>query len=337
VPTDKFINQRKSAWQRLEELLNSLDRASLRRLNREEVRELGRIYRRTASDLAIARAESRDPRLINYLNSLVIRAHGRIYRADAQGGKRIRNFFARELPHTFRRTWRYTALSFSVFAIFATFSFVATRLDPEFSELVGVNPALREIYIETKTHWWESLNEEGNQIGAANIMQNNIRVTIMTFALGAMLGLGTIYYLAYNGANIASVLALTYQAGFGNDLVTFMVGHGVIELSCIFIAGGAGLLIGSAMILPGDLSRADALKTRGMEAVRLMMGVAVLLVVAAIIEGFISPAPINPRIKFGIGALTGVALYSYLLFAGRDETDEATDHPQITPITPVRT
>ena len=221
-----------------------------------------------------------------------------------------------------------------MFAIFATFSFVATKLDPEFSELVGVNPALREIYIETKTHWWESLNEEGNQIGAANIMQNNIRVTIMTFALGAMLGLGTIYYLAYNGANIASVLALTYQAGFGNDLVTFMVGHGVIELSCIFIAGGAGLLIGSAMILPGDLSRADALKTRGMEAVRLMMGVALLLVVAAIIEGFISPAPINPRIKFGIGALTGLALYSYLLFAGR-ETTEA-EHPQITR-TPIRT
>lgn len=335
MPADKFINQRKNAWQRLEELLNLLDRASLRRLNREEVRELGRIYRRTASDLAIARAESRDPRLINYLNSLVIRAHGRIYRADAQGGKRIRNFFARELPRTFRRTWRYTALSFSVFAIFATFSFVATKLDPEFSELVGVNPALREIYIETKTHWWESLNEEGNQIGAANIMQNNIRVTIMTFALGAMLGLGTIYYLAFNGANIASVVALTYQAGFGNDLVTFMVGHGVIELSCIFIAGGAGLLIGSAMVLPGDLSRADALKTRGMEAVRLMMGVAVLLVVAAIIEGFISPAPINSRIKFGIGALTGLALYSYLLFAGREATEE--DHPPITPITQIRT
>lgn len=296
--------------------------SSLRRMRREEVRELGRIYRRTASDLAIARAESRDPRLVNYLNSLVIRAHGRIYRADAQGGKRIRNFFARELPRTFRRTWRYTVLSFFIFAIFAVFSFVATRVDPEFSELVGVNPALREVYIETKTHWWESLNEEGNQIGAAFIMQNNIRVTILTFAFGAMLGLGTIYYLAFNGANIASVLALTYQAGFGNDLVTFMVGHGVIELSCIFIAGGAGLLIGSAMIMPGDLSRSDAMKTRGLEAVRLMIGVAVLLVIAAIIEGFISPAPISPRIKYGIGAITGVALYSYLLFSGRDAEKE---------------
>ena len=91
----------------------------------------------------------------------------------------------------------------------------------------------------------------------------------------------------------------------------------MIELSCIFIAGGAGLLIGSAMVMPGDLSRADALKTRGMEAVRLMIGVALLLVVAGMIEGFISPAPIDSSIKYSIGGITGLALYSYLLFVGR--------------------
>ncbi|HEX7294292.1 MAG TPA: stage II sporulation protein M [Pyrinomonadaceae bacterium] len=319
VPPDRFINQRKNAWQRLEDLLKLLDTASLRRLRREEVRELGRIYRRTASDLAIARAESRDPRLINYLNSLVIRAHGRIYRAESHGWKRILEFFTRELPQTFRRTWRYTLLSFSIFMIFAIFGFIGTRIDPEFSELVGVDPAFREMAIETKTHWWETLNNQ-NQIGASLIMANNIQVTIYTFALGATFGIGTLYLLAMNGANIASVLALTYRAGFGNDLLTFMVGHGVIELSCIFIAGGAGLLIGSAMVMPGDMTRADALKTRGMEAVRLMMGVAVLLVVAGTIEGFISPAPIDPRIKFSIAALTGVAMYSYLLLVGRDSS-----------------
>jgi len=111
MPIDRFINERKSVWQRLEELLQLLDRMTLRKLHREEVRELGRIYRRTASDLAIARAESRDPRLVNYLNSLVIRAHGRIYRADAQGGQRIRDFFGRDFPRTFRRTWRYYLLT----------------------------------------------------------------------------------------------------------------------------------------------------------------------------------------------------------------------------------
>ena len=317
MPSDRFISQRKNAWQRLEDLLKLLDHTSLRRLGREEVRELGRIYRRTASDLAIARAESRDPRLVNYLNSLVIRAHGRIYRADAQGGKRIRRYFTHELPQTFRRTWRYTFVAFSVFFVFAAFSFVTTKYDPEFSELVGVNPAMRELYIETKTHWWEQLNDS-NQEGASRIMTNNIQVTIYTFAFGATLGIGTLFYLAYNGANIASVLALTYNAGFGKDLVTFMVAHGVVELSCIFIAGGAGLLIGSAMIMPGDLKRADALRIRGMEAVRLMLGVACLLVVAGTIEGFISPAAIDPRIKYSIAAITGLALYGYLFFAGHE-------------------
>ena len=306
-----------NAWQRLEDLLKLLDASSLKRLGREEVRELGHIYRRTASDLAIARAESRDPRLVNYLNSLVIRAHGRIYRADAQGGKRIRLFFTQELPRTFRRTWRYTFLSFAVFMVFSIVGFVGTRYDPDFSEVVGVSPQFREMNIETHTRWWESLNE-ANQAGASMIMTNNILVTIYTFAYGATFGIGTLLYLAYNGAMIAAVVALTYRAGYGNELVTFMVGHGVVELSCIFIAGGAGLLIGSAMIMPGDLTRADALKTRGMEAVRLMIGVAILLVVAGTIEGFISPAVIDPRIKYGIGAITGVAMFSYLLFVGRE-------------------
>jgi uncharacterized membrane protein SpoIIM required for sporulation len=317
---DRFIEKHKTSWERLEELMKLLDNSSLRRLHREEVRELGRNYRRTSSDLAVARAESRDPRLINYLNSLVIRAHGRIYQADPQGGSRIKQFFARDFPQTFRRTWAYTAVSFAVFALFSVIGFVGTKYDPEFSELMGVPPAFRELYVENKVHWWEDLNE-ANQVGASEIMTNNVRVTIATFAYGALFGVGTLYSLAFNGAVNAAVLALTYRAGYGNDLLTFMVGHGVIELSCIFIAGGAGLLIGTALLMPGNLSRADALKSRGKDAVILMMGVAVLLVVAGTIEGFISPAPIRPAIKFSIGALTGLALYSYLLLAGRDEAE----------------
>src|SRR4030095_4924043 len=141
MPIDRFINERKNVWQRLEELLQLLDRMTLRKLHREEVRELGRIYRRTASDLAIARSESRDPRLINYLNSLVIRAHGRIYQADEKGSARVRKLITHDCPQTFRRTWRYTALSFTVFAVFSVIGFVGTKYDPEFSELLGVPPA----------------------------------------------------------------------------------------------------------------------------------------------------------------------------------------------------
>ncbi|HEV2911831.1 MAG TPA: stage II sporulation protein M [Pyrinomonadaceae bacterium] len=316
MSSDRFINERKRAWQRLEDLLAMVDRSSLRRLHREEVRELGRIYRRTASDLAIARAESRDPRLITYLNSLVIRAHGRIYQADAQGGRRLRHFFTRDFPQTFRRTWRYTAITFTFFWVFAVIGFVGTWRDAEFSEFAGIDSGFRRT-VTARIHWWEELND-ANQVGSSRILTNNIGVTFYAFALGAMFGVGTLYLMAYNGAMLGSVFALVYRAGYGNDLLAFIIGHGVIELSCIYIAGGAGLLIGSALLVPGDLSRADALKTRGLEAIRLIAGCAVLLVIAGIIEGFISPAPINPAIKFAVAALTGIALFSYLLLAGRE-------------------
>jgi uncharacterized membrane protein SpoIIM required for sporulation len=305
-------------------LLTLLDRSSLRRLHREEVRELGRIYRRTSSDLAIARAESRDPRLVSYLNSLVIRAHGRIYRAEAtEGGRRLRDFFLRDFPRTFRRTWRYTALSFVFFLAFALVGFLGTRRDAEFSELAGINYAARD-QIGSGKHWWEEINGQ-NQVASAGIMTNNIQVMFNAFALGATLGLGTLYVMAFNGLLIGSVLALTYRAGFGHDLVTFMVGHGVIELTCIFISGGAGLLVGHAVLAPGDLTRFDALRLRGREAVHLIAGCVPLLVVAGTIEGFISPAPIHPAFKFATAALTGVALYAYLILGGRDVETGATD------------
>lgn len=321
MSSDRFIKERQEAWRRLEDLLSLLDRSTLRRLHREEVRELGRIYRRTASDLAIARAESRDPRLVNYLNSLVIRAHGRIYRADASEGRhRLRRFYARDFPQTFRRTWRYTAFAFAVFMIFGAITFVGTWRDAEFSDLAGVDAAWRSTNTDAGVRWWERLNS-ANQFGASVIMVNNIQVMFKAFAGGALFGVGTLYALAFNGALIGSVLALTYRAGYGNELLTFMSGHGVIELSCIFIMGGAGLLYGVAVILPGDLSRFDALRLRGRDAVRLVGGCVPLLVVAGIIEGFISPAPIQPAIKLGIAALTFVALYSYLIFAGRETVE----------------
>ena len=319
MPEERFITERRNAWQRLEDLLGLLDRTRLSRLHREEVRELGRIYRRTASDLAIARAESRDPRLVNYLNSLVIRAHGRIYRAEAaEGGRRLRQFFARDFPHTFRRTWRYTALAFGVFLLFTALSFAGTWRDAEFSELAGIDPLFREGVVAARVRWWESLNE-ANQVGAGFIMANNVWVMFRAFALGALFGFGTLYEMARFGLHIGAVLALTYRAGFGHELLTFMSGHGVLELSSIFISGGAGMLFGSAVLFPGDLSRLDALRLDGRAAVQLIAGCVPLLVVAGIIEGFISPAPISAAIKLSIAALTFVALYVYLLLAGREE------------------
>lgn len=281
-----------------------------------EVREFGELYRRAAADLAIARAETRDPKLINYLNSLVIRAHGKIYRAEAQGANLVWKFFSADFPQTFRRNFRYFAVAFAVFAGFAVIGFALTWRDMDFSQFVYAD--VRE-QVRANEKWWLGLND-ANQIGSSRILTNNILVTFRAFAMGAFFGIGAIYDLAFEGARLGSVFAVCYKidASFGNALATFVVGHGVIELSCIFICGGAGMMIGYAMINPGDLTRAQALKKKGIEAARVVVGCACLLVVAGIIEGFLSPSNLPPYVKIGTGITTGIAMYSYLFLVGRE-------------------
>ncbi len=317
---NRFIDERKDNWQELEDLLNILETSTLRRLPRVQVRELGELYRRAAADLAIARAETRDPKLINYLNSLVIRAHGKIYRANGSGVNTVWKFFAEDFPRTFRKRINYILTAFLLFTVFAIISFALCFYDQKFSDVLGLSQM--ELSAKAGERWWLELND-ANQIGSSQILTNNILVSLMAFAYGAFFGIGTIYVLISNGLSIGGALGVCFRANpvFGSDLVTFMVGHGVIELSCIFIAGGAGLLIGYSIINPGNLSRADALKQNGLEAVRLAIGCACLLVIAGIIEGFLSPAPIAREIKYGTGILTGVAMYSYLFLVGQKADD----------------
>lgn len=319
---NRFITDHKDNWQRLENLLQILETSSLKNLSRTEVREFGELYRRAATDLAIARAETRDPKLINYLNSLVIRAHGKIYRAENQGFELIWDFFAVDFPRAFRRTLRYTALSFAVFMIFGIASFVLCYNDLNFADQLGLTEI--QYAAQSNEQWWKDLNES-NQIGASAILTNNILVSFKAFTYGAFFGIGTLYVLIINGLSIGGVLGVCYKVNpsFGNGLVEFMVGHGVIELSCIFIAAGAGLLIGYSLINPGDLTRAQALKKNGIEAARLAIGCAILLVIAGIIEGFLSPSNLPPVIKYGTGILSGIIMYSYLFLVGRDYDSEA--------------
>ena len=312
----RFVNERKNNWQRLEDLLTILGNSSLRGLSRVEVREFGELYRRAASDLAIARAETRDPKLVNYLNGLVIRAHGKIYRAESQGANLAWKFFTADFPQTFRQNLRYFAIALTVFAGFAVFGFAVTWRDLDFSQFVYAD--VREM-VRAGEKWWLSLND-ANQVGSSQILTNNILVTFRVFAMGAFFGIGAIYDLAFEGARLGSVFAVCYKidTNFGNALASFVVGHGVIELSCIYICGGAGMMIGYALINPGDQSRAQALKEKGLEAARIVVGCAFLLVVAGIIEGFLSPSDLPPAVKFGTGILTGIAMYSYLFAVGRE-------------------
>lgn len=319
---DRFLEQKQGNWQRLEDLLGLLRGNSLRKLTKLEVREFGELYRRAAADLAIARAETRDPKLVNYLNSLVIRAHGKVYRAESNGAGVAWQFFARDLPITFRANWRYVLVAFAAFFGFAVFGFIATWVDTDFTHFVMLSGLTEEI--KAGNQWWLRLNE-ANQIGASSILSNNIIVTFRVFAMGALLGIGAFYDLAVEGSRFGSVFAACFKLNppFGNELAAFVVGHGVIELSCIMFCAAAGMMIGYAIIVPGDMTRGQALKKKGAEAVRIVIGCAFLLVIAGIIEGFISPSPLPAPIKFAVGIGSGIAMFSYLFLVGRGTLEES--------------
>lgn len=314
---NRFLEEKKDNWQRLEDLLTMLRGSSLRGLSRVEVREFGELYRRAAADLAIARAETRDAKLINYLNSLVIRAHGKIYRAESNGAGLVWKFFTNDFPVAFRNARVFILIAFAVFFISAAISGWVSYINADFAVVIGVEQAAAAA--KSNEMWWLSLND-ANQIGASKILTNNILVAFLAFAWGALLGVGSLYILIMNGVSIGGVVGACYRGNpeFANSLMTFMIGHGVIELSTIFMAGGAGMMIGYAIINPGDLTRTQALKKKGMEAARIIIGCACLLVVAGIIEGFLSPSALPAGIKIATGIFTGVAMYSYLLLTGNE-------------------
>lgn len=303
-----FLESRLAKWKRLEELTARVSKFRLRDLSGEEVREFGRLYRRTAADLAIAREEVRDQRLVNYLNHLVARAHGSIYRSESSGFGVFGSFFRYEFPAVFRKTFRYTLISFAVFMLSAVFAYAACFFDEGFAD--RVDPGLREA-IASHTNWTEAVNR-ANPLASTSIQTNNISVTFVTFAGGLLGGLGTLFALFRNGVLLGTVFELCIRYRFW-EIPIFIAAHGVIELTAIFIAGGAGLLVGKALLMPGDMRRIDALVTNGLLAIKLIMGTIPMLLIAGLIEGFISPAHIPPIYKFSISALSALLMAMYFL------------------------
>ena len=303
-----FLESRLAKWKRLEELTGRASRFRLNNLSGEEVREFGRLYRRTAADLAIAREEVRDQRLINYLNHLVGRAHGAIYRSESSGFSVVWDFFRYEFPAAFRRTFRYTLAAFLISIFSAAFAWTASTMDEGFADQIA--PGLRRD-IAAHHNWTQSVNN-ANPLASTSIQTNNIRVTFLAFGGGIVAGLVTILVLIQNGLLLGMVLGLCVKYKFW-DIPIFVAGHGVIELTAIFIAGGAGLMIGKALLMPGDRRRIDALVTHGIEAVKLILGCIPMLIIAGLIEGFISPALIPAGIKFAVSALSLLALIVYFL------------------------
>ena len=155
-------------------------------------------------------------------------------------------------------------------------------------------------------------------VASSAIMTNNISVGFTTFALGITAGLGTIYMMAFNGLLIGVIGMACWLSGMSLQLWSFVAPHGVLELPAIFIAGGAGLRIAQGLLFPSTLPRRESLSRAGTEAVQLLLGTVPILIIAGLIEAFVSPTGLPIPLKFAMAAALFVLLNAYLFFGGHE-------------------
>ncbi len=314
--TTHWLQQRTLHWRRLDALVDRAQRSGFRALEPDELRELGQLYRQVASDLATVREDPASIRVEAYLNRLLVRAHNTIYSAHRPASGGVWQFLAYGFPRAVRDHLGVCALAAAVFWGTAILGAVLAAGRPELTgQLLG--PKMVET-IRRREMWTHSIVAIKPYASSA-IMTNNISVAFMTFALGITGGLGTLYMLVFNGLLIGVIGMACASAGMSLQLWSFVAPHGVLELPAIFIAGGAGLRLAQGLLFPGTWPRRESLARAGREALTLVLGCVPVLVVAGLIEAFISPTDLPAALKFALAGALAV-LFAAFLFRrpGRD-------------------
>lgn len=319
-----WLEKRRPHWARLEELV-SRARRRVSALTQRELQELAVLYRQAATDLATVREDPTSQPLARYLNQLLGRAHNLIYMGRRPRPRGIWSFYRRAYPAVLRETFSYTFAAFLVFFAAAVAGFLACLGDPDFQRYF-LGSRMAET-IERREMWTHSVLTV-KPLASSAIMTNNLSVSLATFALGITAGIGTLWMMVLNGLLLGVIGAACWQAGMAMQLWSFVAPHGVLELPAIFIAGGAGLLLARGLLFPGELPRSASLVQAGDLAVRLVLGTIPLLVVAGVVEGFVSPSALPASMKFLLAGALASLLVVYLARREPSESRPAGDTPR---------
>jgi uncharacterized membrane protein SpoIIM required for sporulation len=319
---ERFVVERQGDWARLESLISRVQIGQLRALSAGELEEMTRLYRLAASDLARARRDFPGDRVVSYLNRLVSSSYSHVYSGTGFSWKDISRWYAGGFPRLFRATAGYYLFAALLFFGTGILSFVATVSYPPAAQALLPSNVYQSVasYAERGMLWTEIPAVE-RSLASATIMTNNIQVAMLAFAGGMLLGVGTALILVYNGIQLGAIFGIVTTHDLGWDLLAFVSSHGVIELSVICLAGGAGMMLADSILRPGMLTRGESLRLAAQRAMQLLLGGASLLVIAGLIEGFLSPSEVPDVVKFGTGILTGVLLYGYWLLVGRGKQE----------------
>jgi uncharacterized membrane protein SpoIIM required for sporulation len=315
---DAFVTDRSPSWNRLEQLAGQA-RRNPERLGPEGVRDLGLRYRETVADLAYARRRFAGDPIVRRLEALVAQARHLVYHSESRTGA-LREFVSHGYWRRVRE--RPVPLLVAVLFLFVPALLAGTWAWRDPGAASGLVPSQYQRVTEPRpsgTNLGVSVSDEAAL--ASQIFTNNITVTMLAFGGGLLLGLGTILVLLQNGVLLGAVAGLSIGAGNGRPFFALVTAHGVLELSCICVSAAAGLRIGWAIVDPGYRRRGDALRTETRAAVEMLLGTAPWLVVAGLVEGFVTPAGLPLAVVVSVGLGLGAIYWGLVLWRGAARPD----------------
>jgi uncharacterized membrane protein SpoIIM required for sporulation len=318
---DQFVARHQERWQELAGILDQAQKLGPQRLPTATVERLGRLYRWAASDLAYARTYFPGSQASLYLNELVARAHSLVYAEPPQRWKAIRRFLTRGIPQAVREAWRPFVLAGAFMVLGALIGWFAILHDPNLAQALVSDQILNATPEPKSGDVWPVSDRA---LTGTFIMLNNIRVGILSFALGITLGVGTALVLFQNGLILGALAAKYHQAGLSYPFWALILPHGVVELLAICLCGAAGFAMGWPIVAPGDLTRKKAIAQGARRAAILLLSSIPMFVIAAIIEGWITPEGALPEwSKYLIAVVTGLLTFAYWLLPGRKQASQA--------------
>jgi uncharacterized membrane protein SpoIIM required for sporulation len=305
----QFIKQHREEWQQLEQMVTTLNKRR-KAVKGDDITKFYRLYQKAAQILSFCQTYFVNEDVTVYLNGLVSKSHNLLYKDQVSSLKQIRYFFSTKFIGLLLEQWGFVSVAMILFFIGGIGSFFSVIEDPQHIYSILPPEMAQGISPENLGH---SNGTIDSSVMSASIMTNNIRVAFLAFAGGVTFGILTTYLLISNGILLGALAALYWQHGKSYDFWAFIVPHGVIELTAIFIAGGAGLLMGYKLFVPGSYTRGYQLKTQAMHSVQLLLGTIPLFVIAGTIEGFITPAHIPLVVKYIVAFITVAGLILYVL------------------------
>ncbi len=306
---EHFVRQRKDAWYRLRSLL---DQNQTHLTDSDELVELIRLYRSVCADFAYASSRYPHSSVVDDLNTLVQRSHALLY-----GTRKMvpASWLRTALGHvrmSFAEGRRSIVAAAVIFGIGVLLAFLGCWINPDLpSHLLGDRYVDMTIENIQKHDPFAVYKGENSPLMSSFIMTNNIKVTFFAFALGSLFGLGTVYLLFTNGLILGAFFHLFFKHGLLMESYFTIMIHGTLELSCIFVAGGGGLMIGRALVFPGLLPRAQALQRSGMTAIKLLLSTVPLLLIAGLLEGFVTRLLMPTVVQAAIILASGGILWWY--------------------------